>query len=52
MILTDDVCASYHHNDVISCKQEQENRIESNLEDKEKQTCISNYLNPSLTQFI
>ncbi len=42
----------YHHNDVISCKQEQQNRIESNLEDKEKQTCISNYLNPSLTQFI
>lgn len=28
----------YHHNDVISCKQEQENRIETNLEDKEKQT--------------
>lgn len=43
----------YLHNDVISFKQEQENRIESNIGDTEKQTCINEWnLNPSVTQFV
>lgn len=42
----------FYRHDVISFKQEQKNRIESNIDDKEKQKCINKYLNPSLTQFI